>query len=98
VNGARSSPPLLRRSYTADDLDKTLDANMKHFVNDGSRNRIERGGKRLMLSKIFEWNAEDFGGKDKLPAYLSKYAEGGSVQGFTVGFLDYDWTLNALRN
>lgn len=97
VNGARSSPPLLRRAYTADDLDKTLDANMKRFVNDATRNRIDRGGKRLLLSKIFEWNADDFGGKDKLPAYISRYVEGGSVEGFAVSFLDYDWTLNALR-
>jgi len=95
VCGARSCPPLLRRAYTANDLNETLDANMKRFVNDPNRNRIDRAGKRLILSKIFEWNADDFGGKDKLPAYLSKYAEGGSVEGFSVSFSDYNWSLNA---
>jgi hypothetical protein len=82
-------------AYTANDLNETLDANMKRFVNDPNRNRIDRAGKRLILSKIFEWNADDFGGKDKLPAYLSKYAEGGSVEGFSVSFSDYNWSLNA---
>jgi hypothetical protein len=95
VCGARSCPPLLRRAYTADDLNATLDANMKRFVNDPARNRIDRAAKRLTLSKIFEWNAADFGGKEKLPTYLSKYIDGGSVEGFAVEFMDYDWTVNA---
>jgi hypothetical protein len=97
VCGARSCPPLLRRAYEANDLNETLEANMKRFVNDPARNRIDRQARRLMLSRIFEWNADDFGGKDKLPAYISRYASGGSVEGYSVSFIDYDWTLNAKR-
>jgi hypothetical protein len=94
VCAARSCPPLLSRAYRADDLDKVLEANMKRFVTDPSRNQIDDAKKELRLSKIFEWYADDFGGKDALPAYVARYA-GKDLAGYRVSYLEYDWTLNA---
>jgi len=95
VCGAVSCPPLLSRAYQAEDLNETLDANMKRFINDPNRNTIDRENKKVSLSKIFDWYADDFGGKDKVLGYISRFTEGGSVEGYTVEFKDYDWALNS---
>src|SRR5258706_6159402 len=68
VCGARSCPPILPRAYTADDLDATLDQNMKNFVADWFRNPIHYKTKTLKLSHIFDWYPDDFGGKQGVPA------------------------------
>ena len=94
VCAAKSCPPLLSRAYRADDLEKVLDENMKRFVTDASRNQIDEKKKQLRLSKIFEWYADDFGGKSAVPAYLARYA-GKNVAGYRVSYLDYDWKMNA---
>ena len=94
VCGARSCPPLLNRAYRAGDLDQVLEANMKRFVNDRSRNQVDDAKRELRLSKIFEWFADDFGGKDAVPAYVARYV-GKDVAGYRVSYLEYDWTLNA---
>ena len=94
VCAARSCPPLLNRAYRAEDLDKVLDENMKRFVNDAARNQIDDEKRELRVSKIFDWYAADFGGKDAVPAYLARYA-GKDFTGYRVSYLEYDWKLNA---
>jgi hypothetical protein len=94
VHGAKGNLPLPNRAFRAADLDQTLDERMKRFINDPAYNTIDRENKKLILSKLFEWYADDFAGRNALPAYISKYAEGGSVEGFDVEFADFDWTLN----
>lgn len=93
VCGARSCPPLLARAYRAKDLDATLEANMRRFVNDPSRNRVDSGAKKLQLSSIFKWYATDFGGEQQLPAYVARYSNT-DLNGAAVTFLDYSWELN----
>lgn len=94
VCGAVSCPPLLQRAYVPADLDETLEENMRRFLTDGRRNRIDREAKRLELSKIFEWYADDFGGAEKVAEYVDRWVEG-DVGRFEVGFMEYDWSLNA---
>jgi hypothetical protein len=94
VCAARSCPPLLNRAYRGNDLDQVLDANMKRFVTDASRNQIDETKRELRLSKIFEWFADDFGGKDAVPAYVARYC-GKDVAAYRVSYVEYDWTLNA---
>jgi hypothetical protein len=96
VCAARSCPPLLPRAYVADDLDEVLDENMKRFVLDRTRNPVDDAKRELKLSKIFEWYADDFGGRDKLAAYVGKVA-GKDYAGYTVSFVDYSWELNDLE-
>jgi len=93
VCAARSCPPLLPRAYRGDDLDGVLDANMRRFVTDHSRNQVDRRGKKLRLSPIFQWYADDFGGEANLAAYVDRYHPD-EVSGFSVSFLDYSWELN----
>jgi hypothetical protein len=93
VCGARSCPPILPRAYRADDLDKVLDENMKRFVNDKKRNPIDAEHKKLRLSKIFDWYADDFGGKQSVAAFVGKYL-GIDTADWPVEFVDYSWELN----
>ena len=93
VCAARSCPPILNRAYCGNDLEETLEANMRRFVNDTSRNRVDLPGKRLILSSIFQWYAEDFGGQAKLADYVNRY-HAQSTRGFEVSFANYSWDLN----
>lgn len=93
VCAAASCPALPTEAFVGHDLDKQLDRVMAQWLNDPRRNVIDHERKELRLSKIFRWYAADFGGMEKLGAYVSHYA-GKDVSGYTVSFLQYDWRLN----
>lgn len=93
VCAARSCPPLLNRAYVGADLAEVLQANMRHFINDPNRNTIDPAGKRLVLSKIFEWYADDFGGKGNLAEYIDEFTPMRTAD-YAISFRDYDWKLN----
>lgn len=95
VCAARSCPPLLPRAYRGDDLQDVLEKNMRRFLNDPARNQIDVKRRRLKLSRIFDWYAEDFGGPRHVAAYVDRYVEA-HVADFSVSFVHYDWTLNAI--
>ncbi|MDH4096103.1 MAG: DUF547 domain-containing protein [Betaproteobacteria bacterium] len=96
VNCASIGCPMLREeAYVAPRLEAQLDQQAVRFLSDRSRNRFRDG--RLEVSKIFDWFKEDFEPRVK---YFARYARaldypGGDVP---IGFLDYDWTLNAYRS
>ncbi len=106
VNCASAScPPLLDEAFTADRLDTQLDRVIRRFVNDPSRNRLDRAAKTISLSKIFDWFGEDFtrdGGS--VQGFVARYADPARAGGDTswirsarVRFLAYSWRLNAAR-
>ncbi len=94
VCGAKSCPPLVATAYTAKNVNRVLDANMKRFVTDGKRNRFDPQTKTARLSKIFEWYGNDFGGADKVLPYIDKIHPA-DLNGYAVSYLEYDWALNA---
>lgn len=96
VCAARSCPPLLPRAYLGEDLDRVLEENMRRFVNDPGRNRIDTAARELRLSRIFKWYADDFGGAARIADYVNRYTAA-DVAGFTVSFLPYSWELNETR-
>lgn len=93
VCAAESCPPLLPRAYRADDVDRVLEENMKRFVNDASRNPIDVKNRKLVVSKIFDWYADDFGGKGNIDQYIDRYHPADST-GWPVSFVEYSWKLN----
>lgn len=97
VCAAVSCPPILPRAYTAADLGQTLDENVRRWLNDPKRNQIDRTAKKLKLSKIFDWYAADFGGKEKTAAWVAKTLGDPSLAGFAVEHLEYDWNLNGKK-
>ena len=101
VCASRSCPPLAPRAYTASDLDQALDRQGRAFVNDPSRNVVDRVRGRVALSKIFRWDRKEFerdGGT--LLKFVSRYAADAATASYlaTYGkepeFLDYDWSPN----
>jgi len=96
VCGAASCPPLVDFAYTGENLEATLEANMKRFVADPVRNPIDHAGRRLRLSQIFNWFKDDFGGEQGVKAYVDRYTER-DVSNYSVEFVEYDWALNIIR-
>lgn len=86
---AKSCPPLWNRAYTAANLDSTLEARAKAFVNDPNYNTLSASKARV--SRIFEWYAADFG---DIRQYLNKYATVRLKQSAVISFKEYDWGLN----
>lgn len=87
---AKSCPPILNKAWTADNVQSTLTARTKAFVNDASYNKISAGA--VQISKIFEWYAKDFPGD--IVSYLNKYSNTSIENGAKVSYIEYDWALN----
>ncbi|GEM_PF-183226 len=92
-----SCPPLLPEAFVAERLDAQLDAVMHAFVADPTRNRLDREGHTIHLSKIFDWFASDFErDAESVRAYVTKYAPADPkwIAGAKVKYRDYSWKLN----
>jgi hypothetical protein len=110
VNCASVGCPALRpEAYRAERLDEQLEDAARSFLSDRGRNRFD--GDVLRVSSIFKWYRQDFEagwrGARSLGTFLALYRqslgldaqvaerlEAGDVD---IEFLDYDWSLNALR-
>jgi hypothetical protein len=90
VCAAKSCPPLWNRAYTVDELDAQLDDAMRRWLARPDLNRFDPSAKRVELSKIFSWYAQDFKG---LPAILAQY---GPVKchDCRISYRSYHWDLN----
>lgn len=86
---AKSCPPLWNRAYTAANLETTLEARTRAFINDPGFNTIKAG--RVQVSKIFEWYAADFG---DLKKFLNRYSNVPVNGNAAVIFNEYNWDLN----
>lgn len=87
-----SCPVLLNRAYTADAMERQLQAQAVAFINDPLRNRVSAD--RLELSSIFNWFKGDFTKKGTLQAFVANYAKVKVSDKAKVSYLDYDWNLN----
>lgn len=101
VCGATGCPRLRREAYQGDRLDAQLDDQVRSFVNDPRRNVVDPATETVALSSIFKWFAADFGGEPGVRVFVARYI-GSPDQAallrrndIPIGYLDYDWTLNA---
>jgi hypothetical protein len=90
-------PHLKPEAFTADNTEALLNAAAREYVNHPRGARIESG--RLVVSSIYVWFSEDFGGSDEgVIAHLKRYAEPDLLAGLAAaGRIDdfaYDWSLN----
>ena len=93
VCGALSCPPIIDRSYSAVGLGNQMNENMRAFLNAPSRNMFDSARKKMFLSRIFDWYADDFGGSNEVATYVSSYTRH-DVSDYSIGFMKYDWSLN----
>jgi uncharacterized protein DUF547 len=101
VCASKSCPPLAPHAYTAAGLNEALDRQGRAFVNDPSKNVIDRAKGRVALSRIFYWDRKEFerdGGT--LMKFVSRYGGDAATASWLAAypkdpeFLDYDWAPN----
>ncbi len=86
---AKGCPPLWNHAFTAENLEATLEARTKAFVNNPRYNEIHTND--VKISKIFEWYAADFG---DIKNFLNQHSKTWIKRSASVVFMDYDWGLN----
>ena len=102
VCAARSCPPLSREAYQARWLDLQLDRAMRNWLSRDDLNRFLPLEKKVEISAVFRWFAEDFEKAGGIRAVLKRYArfeETGFLDSpeLAIEYLPYDWGLNDQR-
>jgi Protein of unknown function, DUF547 len=88
-----SCPNLINEAYTADKLEKQLEASAKSFINDKTKNTI--AADKVEISEIFNWFAGDFKiGKATVIDYLNKYSTVKINKNAKIKYKTYNWNLN----
>ncbi len=74
VNCASIGCPALRsEAYVASELDAQLQDSQRRFLSDRSRNRFDAAAGHFRVSKIVDWDADDFANQSgSLQAYLQR--------------------------
>ncbi|MEO9532114.1 MAG: DUF547 domain-containing protein [Crocinitomicaceae bacterium] len=91
--GAKSCPKLLNEAYTADKLNAQLTSVTKKFLQNKTHNQIAE--KKVKISKIFEWYAEDFTkGDNTIISFINKYSAVTVRADAKIEYLEYNWSLN----
>jgi hypothetical protein len=90
--GAFSCPPLMNKAWTEDNVQRYLSKRAKDFINDSQYNTLSE--KSIDVSQIFNWYAGDFGGSEKVLAFIQKYSDTEINTTAKVKFKEYDWKLN----
>lgn len=93
VNCASGSCPKLGNiAFTEDNVDRELTKLMKAFINDSSRNKIDK--KKVQISEIFNWFKADFTKKGSVIDYLNTYSNTEIKSNAKISYKKYDWSLN----
>lgn len=90
-------PNLLPVAFTGQNTGQLLELAAHGYINNRRGARIEAGG--LIVSKIYGWFADDFGGNEKsVIAHLKEYAEPALLNALktldAIENYEYDWGLN----
>lgn len=95
-------PILLNSSYRTETLEQQLEKRAVSFINNRSKNYLDRENGILNLSRIFKWYEGDFTkGGVSLKDYVLKYLNPADAQyirenEIKVEFNEYDWRLNSI--
>jgi len=90
-------PSLQTQAFTAENMSVLLDKAAHTYINSPRGMRLE--GDKLIVSKIYSWYQDDFGGSQKgVLRHLHKYADGAlkEIVADRAGIdgYEYDWALN----
>ena len=102
VCAARSCPPLRSEAYDGRRLEQQLDAQARTFLLDSpAHNRVDLAAGIAYVSPIFDWFAQDFGGRDAVPRFIARYHPDGPARRLLLSddvrlvHTPYDWSLNS---
>ena len=100
VCAGMSCPKLLQKAYNGEDIYEQLESNTRLFLNDQSKNRLDKESNTLHLSEIFRWFEDVFskkyGSEKEAAAEFMNDADSNyiSENKITIKFIKYDWKLN----
>ncbi len=98
-----SCPNLAAKAFTSHNINEQLTKGARDYVNHPRAVKFDDGD--LVVSSIYHWYKEDFGGNDRsLVEHLKKYAKP-ELKGKLIGFSknggdldhDYNWQLNEAK-
>jgi hypothetical protein len=101
VCAAKSCPKLLPLAYKAGNVLEQLKENMKFYLNDASRNYLDKKKKTLYLSRLFSWFKETFEKEyGSLTDFAVQYVDNQDADfirsnEIEISFLKYNWELNS---
>jgi len=100
VCAAQSCPVLLRKAYDGKTVFRQLEENGENFLNDPSKNRLDKENKILYLSEIFKWFKkyfeERYGSLQKAAHHFMNESDKEFLRenNVEVKFNKYNWQLN----
>ncbi len=94
-------PNLQATAFTADNIEDLLDDAARQYINHPRGVTIH--GDQLIVSSIFDWYVEDFGGSDReIIKHFIQYAQpdlARELENFRkISDYEYDWKLNEIRS
>lgn len=93
----KACPRLPQTPFRTEDLDSTLNALAREFVNHPRHVQVVESARRVRLSEIFSLYEEDFVNPktaSSLIEYINRYRISPIDETFAVEFIPYDWTVN----
>ncbi|MFN8359030.1 MAG: DUF547 domain-containing protein [Candidatus Kapaibacterium sp.] len=105
VCAANDCPNLPSKAYCGATVRQQLEQNARDFIRSPKGAQLDRAGKTLRISQIFNWYKRDFemGGK-KLVDIIALYASPEDADfikknkaDITIEFMEYDWKVNATK-
>ena len=93
----KACPRLPQTPFSAADLNDTLDALTREFVNDPRHVQVIESIGLVRLSAIFDFYEEDFVNSENaasLISYINRYRDEPIDESYKVEFIAYDWTVN----
>lgn len=101
VCAAASCPKLIRTAYLGETVYNQLKENARVFLNDSSKNHLDKESKFLYLSSIFKWFRKSFEEKFGSLKETAKHFMDTNDRKFLneyeveIKFLKYNWKLNS---
>lgn len=99
VCAALGCPPLRDEPYEGARLGEQLDDQSRRYLASPAGLRVEPSGRKVAVSSIFKWFADDFESVGGVRLFVSRYAPQTArtaleAKDTKLAFLDYDWSLN----
>jgi hypothetical protein len=96
VCASASCPWLSRTAFSDTNVDAELDRLSRQFIGQERNVSIDEKTGLLRLSMIFKWYEKDFGGRQRMLAFLERYRDfgGTELRKLRLQFVEYDWSLN----
>jgi len=90
-----SCPDLRLEPYIAEKIDQQLTDQVKIFMSQKGKGMLIKADGKVKLSSIFKWFAEDFDLVGGVETFIRPYLPFSDKPWKIVGYLNYDWSVNA---